>query len=567
MKRTLSTQKRNTIARIKVRKVCLFALILACLSSVFTPAVAAPPAQDVQITLPAFNVTFNGTKVDSLNREYPLIVYKGITYFPMTYYDCRYLGLQTKWTSQTGLEINSTGVSGLYRDYKRDSENARNYAASIVSTAVRLNGTLIDKSKEEYPLLLFRGLTYFPMTWRFCVDEFGWGYTFNAYDGLRITSTNPAATTINIPLPTEYNEMTVDSISLIVSGDSYYISDSDDGAIYKGSLANPAARRAVYQLTADSKHVWGYLPVDFTMNNNKVCLYYYSRAGGIAGAVRFNDDGTWEEILPGWEYYGDVSIGVEYGYSPEANNLYIRRGAADPARVGDPGYIYGWKWKTSAYGDGGSTSDDLYLVNDDIYVLAFDKVKNNGTTGIYRVNTKTNATTRVVDAEVFTFVIENETIYYVDQADHRIYKVAIAGGAPTPMTAAYSEGSSVHFLSEINYLSDMQVLNGKVYYMTETYGPPPDNVSTYNLNRTGDNESINPGASVRGIQLIDGYIVATFNSADGSLYRLMVFNAAGDVVYKTSDQVILSTVTVDNDRLYYVDSETRLVGMVVLTTK
>ncbi|MDO5478990.1 MAG: DUF5050 domain-containing protein, partial [Clostridia bacterium] len=47
--------------------------------------------------LPVFDVSFNGQIVESDYRQFPLIVYKDVTYVPMTYFDCRYLGLTTTW--------------------------------------------------------------------------------------------------------------------------------------------------------------------------------------------------------------------------------------------------------------------------------------------------------------------------------------------------------------------------------------------------------------------------------------------------------------------------------------
>ena len=45
---------------------------------------------------------------------------------------------------------------------------------------------LNEHNKEEYPLLVFRDVTYFPLTWRFAVDELGWQYRFNQKEGLVI---------------------------------------------------------------------------------------------------------------------------------------------------------------------------------------------------------------------------------------------------------------------------------------------------------------------------------------------------------------------------------------------
>lgn len=66
----------------------------------------AQAAQAVNVTLPAFTVTLNGIEADSVQSQYPFLVYKDITYVPMTYHDARLLGLETKWTAQEGLVIN-----------------------------------------------------------------------------------------------------------------------------------------------------------------------------------------------------------------------------------------------------------------------------------------------------------------------------------------------------------------------------------------------------------------------------------------------------------------------------
>lgn len=56
----------------------MFALLLLLQSSVL----AANTDTTVTVTLPTFAVTLNDTKIDSAHSEYPLIVYRDITYFP-----------------------------------------------------------------------------------------------------------------------------------------------------------------------------------------------------------------------------------------------------------------------------------------------------------------------------------------------------------------------------------------------------------------------------------------------------------------------------------------------------
>ena len=156
-------------------------------------------AASTTITIPTFKVTLNGEVVDNTYSQYPLIAYKNITYFPMTYHDAGFLGLTTKWDQVTGLEIQQAGSSITnYQPYKTSAKNRSSYTATLPTFNVKVNGKSIDNKKEEYPLLTFRGITYFPLTWRFAVDEFGWEYKFSSQTGLVITSNNNS---FNNPTP------------------------------------------------------------------------------------------------------------------------------------------------------------------------------------------------------------------------------------------------------------------------------------------------------------------------------------------------------------------------------
>lgn len=147
----------------------------------------------VRVTLPSFSVTLNGQTTSNDYSEYPLLVYKDITYFPMTYCDCRLLGLRTDWTEEAGLEIGKN--EDAFYEYVREvrsTRNAKTQNAQLATGRICVNGTVIDNTREEYPLLVFRDVTYFPLTWRFAVEEFGWDYTFDAKNGLVITNSAAA---------------------------------------------------------------------------------------------------------------------------------------------------------------------------------------------------------------------------------------------------------------------------------------------------------------------------------------------------------------------------------------
>lgn len=163
---------------------------------------AAFGAQEVQVTLPTFPITLNDVAINVQNSQYPFLVYKDITYIPMTYEDARLLGLATEWTAADGLSINqsvyynSERVKTEYKGYSGETTNAAQQTATIAEFAVSVARVPIDNQAEEYPLLVFRDVTYFPLTWRFAVEEFGWRYSFNETHGLVI---NPPVTIVTSP--------------------------------------------------------------------------------------------------------------------------------------------------------------------------------------------------------------------------------------------------------------------------------------------------------------------------------------------------------------------------------
>ena len=187
--------KEKNVNRERIRAFVFSALSAAIL---WTGTSSMAMAQEqVNVTLPTFPVVFNGTTMEQQYNPYPMLVYHDITYFAMTYDNAQLLGLNSNWTAENGLVIDKVGVSstqvtGQSDSAKSEVPNGTAYTAGYPSFAITVNGKAINNKKEEYPLLVFRDITYFPLTWRFAVDEFGWNYTFDSTKGLNITSVSSA---------------------------------------------------------------------------------------------------------------------------------------------------------------------------------------------------------------------------------------------------------------------------------------------------------------------------------------------------------------------------------------
>ena len=67
-----------------MRKKLLATTLLSAFLLTLSPVPQALAADMVQVTLPSFSVTLNGQTTGNDYSQYPLLVYKDITYFPMT---------------------------------------------------------------------------------------------------------------------------------------------------------------------------------------------------------------------------------------------------------------------------------------------------------------------------------------------------------------------------------------------------------------------------------------------------------------------------------------------------
>lgn len=510
-------------------------IFLLCFMILFT--VSTKPdvyAAEVSVTLPAFDVVLNGIKINNEYRQYPLIVYNDITYFPMTYFDSKFLGVETKWDDAKGLEvIKALETSVTFEPYTIAKKNLSKYTASIPEFAIKVNGMAINNSNEEYPLLKFRDVTYFPMTWKFAVDEFGWKYSFSNKDGLIIT--NPKyngikATEVKLPLAVRDGGSVIGDF--IVAG-KYYYYEGEKGIIYQAPTNNPSERKNIYELplwTYGDSYVYATLE---TVDDKAILSYHQGGASmGTDFKIILNEDGTNEVFSEGYSNkrdFGDYIINVCQFVPPSQNNLSIKKaGEAEYKPIGDNNYIYGWTWSRTENSEGGSPSKDIYLIGDDIYVLAYYKPRSeSGTTGIHKVNIQTSETTRLCEESAQKFIICDDIIYFMDTEGY-LYKLPLGGNTAEKLT-------------DFN-VSDFTVLNHIVYYVsTDDKG--------HELFKLGQSSSLNPGGIVKSLNIQDGYVASTFEKSSNSKFKVIILNNEGKEVFKSS--IAVKKVIINDDQVFY----------------
>ena len=149
-------------------------LITALSVALMLTAASASAAKTEKVIIPDYECLINDASVYYADSVYPLISFRNITYFPMTYEYCRALGLSSQWVEGKGLYIAySPADSGTLPIYETQ-RNSKTNKALIPDYPIYINGKKINNAGADYPLLNFRNVTYFPMTYDYATKEFNW---------------------------------------------------------------------------------------------------------------------------------------------------------------------------------------------------------------------------------------------------------------------------------------------------------------------------------------------------------------------------------------------------------
>lgn len=471
----------------------------------------------VRVTLPDFGVNLNGHKVENQFREYPLLVYRDITYFPMTWYDTRLLGLEANWSPDEGLNIKQNQVTSSYVPYNSDHRNAATYAAEVPSSTVTINGKEIDNTKEKYPLLSFRDVTYFPMTWRFAHDDFGWDYNWDNTSGLSITSHNPQMNNVDLPAYADKNDVA------LFKGYYYFVETTDTtNHVYRAPVKQPSEKEEIYSYNIETGY--GLQNRVFFQIRDNTLWFTYHLGGAIMGSdvfVKIGDDGKAELKHRGYLNFRETPNGtltINLGVPPKSGNLYLSPPGQDDTNrkaVGDPDLMYGWHVTYSdnfgAGGDGSSTT----VIGDDVYVLA-----SRGPTDpnkIFKINLKTSKTEKIINSSVSWFRIIDNKLYYVKDEDHALYSSANDGTGETKL--------SDHAVSWFD------VIDGNVFYTTKK----EDNLyELYKADSNGEDPLVWT-TPVVGVQVLNERLVCKLSENDD--YGLVLLDGSGSLVLEVADPI------------------------------
>ncbi|SMB83122.1 Peptidoglycan/xylan/chitin deacetylase, PgdA/CDA1 family [Desulfonispora thiosulfatigenes DSM 11270] len=156
---------------------------------IFGSTTASKPKVDngIRVTVPTFPVTINDMIVDNTKNKFPILIYKDITYLPLTWDYCGALGINITWDNTNGLGLSKkeTASDILNQDLSGNNTLGKAYYAQLANLQIKINENNINKD-EEYPFLNYKDITYMPLTWKYVTEEFGLQINWNEEKGLSI---------------------------------------------------------------------------------------------------------------------------------------------------------------------------------------------------------------------------------------------------------------------------------------------------------------------------------------------------------------------------------------------
>lgn len=264
----------STINKTFLRVLLAIACCIALAFSLLPQAEAAMRADVVTA-----KVTLNGQVIDNKNAKYPLLSYSNITYFPMTYHLSRFMGVETDWNNASkSLNITAGGAQSAYVAEPGKAPRG-SVSVTLPSYKVYINSALSNDVDDTWPIFNYNGVTYFPLTFRYAYESFGWGYQWDAENGLRIDTTSAPAR-----LPTEPNtgDTALDK-ALTILNNSYVA-----GGKYRSTL-EAGGKKTSFDSVLDVNNRADTVYVNFTAepfpffeNGAAYIVNYYPKNGGFA---------------------------------------------------------------------------------------------------------------------------------------------------------------------------------------------------------------------------------------------------------------------------------------------
>lgn len=144
----------------------------------------------VKVTYANYPIRINGQAVDNRLLPYPFLVYNQITYVPLTWDFTQALSLSTHFDTSQGLAVSlspqNSGIDKAFTYEESPRSLTGTSTAQLASFPVTINGERIISTASSYPVLVYKGITYLPLTYDFIVNKCQIQYTYDGQSGLAL---------------------------------------------------------------------------------------------------------------------------------------------------------------------------------------------------------------------------------------------------------------------------------------------------------------------------------------------------------------------------------------------
>lgn len=207
----------------------------------------------------------------------------------------------------------------------------------------------------------------------------------------------------------------------------------------------------------------------------------------------------------------------------------------------DTPYIYNQIHFWNDQMESGGYSDDMTLVGKTLYLSAIKG--NDPYSKIVGIDTETGRVNEITNREMTSFDLEGGSLAYISEKTLYWVNLTTLKEKQWSLEALADPYGVVKVCGESIYLSS----KGQLYRYSESTP-----------------EKLNEKGNLWSFEVVDGYLIATFEETPENPYRMLCFNSAGKLVYKTSDYQDMERISVDNHVLYYLYKDTKSLYQVIL---
>ena len=239
----------------------------------------------------------------------------------MTYHLSRFMGVETNWNNAAkSLNITAGGAQSAYVAETGKAPRG-SVAVTLPSYKVYVNGALSNDIDDTWPIFNYNGVTYFPLTFRYAYESFGWGYQWDAENGLRIDTTSAPA---RVPTEPNTGDAALDKALTILNG-SYAAGGKYRGMLEGGGKKTSFDAVLTVSSTPDVTTVkFTAEPFPFFDNGVSYFANYYAVKGGLASDEQIGISGNniTSNMCAGLPLASDEQIGISGSSSDVGYPIY-----------------------------------------------------------------------------------------------------------------------------------------------------------------------------------------------------------------------------------------------------